>query len=139
MSAERENCILEDMRTRHKYMLGLLTVMIVLAVLTYIDAYRLRQDLARSTKSEIINYLGVDTSVRVVGVKSAASRKFLFFGQPLGKMTLYVANDSTAEAPEYVGYTFYYIYKDGRWTVVESGACSGLECQLSAKSLYKKQ
>ncbi len=112
-----------------------MTVLLLFVILSYWDAHTLKQDLSKYATSQILEYLQLDTRERLVGVKITVTRRWLFFGQPLGKTDLYVAVDDPKQPVKYVGYTFYYEKQNNQWTVVESGACTGMECQWAAQKL----
>ncbi|HOJ34485.1 MAG TPA: hypothetical protein PKY35_00685 [Candidatus Hydrogenedentes bacterium] len=127
------------MQLRQTFLVLSLAGLAVGGIFNYIDSSNLKKELLEVAKPQIIDYLQFDPSIRVVGFETTTSKKYLFWGQPFGKVALYIAANDAGDKERYVGYTFYYEKNGEKWSMTESGACSGTECQIRGRQLDHKK
>ena len=77
--------------------------------------------------------------ITVCYLRATTSKKYVFLGQPFGKVAVYIAVNDAGDKERYVGYTFYYEKNGEKWSMTESGACSGTECQIRGRQLDHKK
>lgn len=82
----------------------------------------LEQDLSRTVQPEVEEILEMDCAVRLVGLETTAARRYGLFGEPMGKVSVFVVTRSNA-AEQYVVYDYFYRRENDQWVFSESGAC----------------
>lgn len=127
------------MKLRQTFLVLCLAVLVVSAIFYHMDSSHLKEELLGVAKPQIIDYLQFDPSIRVVGFEATTSKKYVFLGQPFGKVAVYIAVNDAGDKERYVGYTFYYEKNGEKWSMTESGACSGTECQIRGRQLDHKK
>lgn len=113
------------MRTHGKRIALLLAALAVVASYAVYNVHHveaLEAGLADAVNPEVEELLGMDCAVRLVGVDTTAARRYGLFGEPMGKVSVYVVTRS-AEADQYVVYDYFYKREEGRWVFSESGVC----------------
>lgn len=127
------------MQLRQSILVFCLAALVVGGIFHHVQSSRLEKELLDVARPQILEYLQFDSSVRVVGFEATTSKRYVLWGQPFGKVAVYIAVKDGEDKNRYVGYTFYYERVDEKWSLTESGACSGTECQIRGRQLDQKK
>ena len=73
--------------------------------------------------------------VEVASVITAA-RDHGVYGQPVGKIALYLTHTNDSGQHVYQGIEFHYVKQDSTWTMTDSGACTAQDCLEAARAAF---
>jgi hypothetical protein len=77
---------------------------------------------------------GLPTPIGRIAAEVVVSKPYVFFGLPVGKISVYVEHHVANSSPKVDGYEFYYARQpDATWTQTESGHCASEQCSIDGK------
>ena len=145
------------MKMRKKILFGLLGAVLIMSLYSIVETKLFEQQL-QIDADRLVEEMKADVKMDVKGnpqhdVTSVviASREFGYFGEPLGKITVYFRNNQMMESVpnidnnythhtsgKYTGVTYFYDKRTDGWVNTESSLCSAEECQIPGKAAFEQ-
>jgi hypothetical protein len=125
-------------RSRKAFLLAILVMLCGLWAFASVDNYRLRSSLEQSSQDEVAHYQKAFTEHPGTEMVTAvtASRTYLFFGETIGKVDVFVKTTPQEGAVRYSGVEIGFKRQGDTWVVTDSGSCSSEECVLKARNAF---
>lgn len=74
-----------------------------------------------------------------IGATVVVSKSYVLFGDPLGKVSVFLQHDDGSEDLHFEGYEFFFAREEsGEWTQTESGMCTSEECTQEGLRILRK-
>ncbi|PCJ64264.1 MAG: hypothetical protein COA73_04195 [Candidatus Hydrogenedentota bacterium] len=132
---------------------SVLAFTVIGGVYVHHDAQKLKQGL-KSQAQSLIDEFTSDSDVDALDATATitATRKYILFGEPKGKITVYLRNNLIDEHPpetheeeeagnshqrKYSGIEYLYSKQEDEWSNTESGQCAEERCQINAKRAFE--
>lgn len=129
------------MKRRGVFLVVLFVFVVVLSGATMIRTHWLEKELKEVAVTKVREFRqeydreGAKGSARI-GSRVAASRSFLIFGKPAGKISVFVARPSENGKVDFVEtFEFFYERSEKGWRQTESGRCTSELCTLEGKEV----
>jgi len=104
----------------------------------WVDNARLCASLEQDSQDEVGHYR--DPFVNQADAETVtvvtAGRSYVFFGETIGKVDLFVKTTREGSSARYAGVEIGFKREDGAWVMTDSGSCSGEECILKARKAF---
>jgi len=124
---------LAHLNLRAKILIGAL---LALAAVWAVSSFQVRSmekqlDVLAQQRAQEARAGGAEVTTNVT-----VTRQYLLFGQPKGKIEVFSRVNSGPQAGQIESIAYYYARQHGKWTCLESGRCSGPECQLRGREAF---
>lgn len=123
---------------RLAFMLGLLVVVLAAWAYTTYDEYTMRGELEKASREKVAGYERdfMRTPGTSIATAITTTHEYLFFGKPMGKVSVFIKSTSGMGGLQYAGVDITYERRDGKWVMMESGSCHGDDCEVRARKAF---